>query len=408
MPYFRKLPSGKWQATVRHPSGKRITKTDPLKRVVAEWGRELEAQFARGEMRDPRAGRITVGEWYERWSAAHVVAATTRTKIEGRWRTHCEPKWATWPLEAVTRMEAQAWVRELEVTARARWGGRRILDEDDAPYLAPGTIQGIVGVMTSLFQAAVGETPPVVPANPFYKLKLPTIPPSRIVYFTREQHAAVLAAMRRLHPFRWEVMTDLAAHVGLRYGEIAGLAGDRVDWLRQEIAVEQVWTVHGMRDYPKSKKSFRTAPVPDWIMDGMSRLMKDRKRTEMVFAGPGSTHPWHSEWHRIWYTSIEIARTCWTGSAYCAGGNPCGVADHLVPDYPPHALRHTAASWLVMDGVDLYRVQKLLGHESYKTTERYAHLAPDANDKIRATWRRDARPTHGLTVIRGDEAATGA
>jgi site-specific recombinase XerD len=33
-------------------------------------------------------------------------------------------------------------------------------------------------------------------------------------------------------------------------------------------------------------------------------------------------------------------------------------------------MRHTAASWLVQDGVPLYDVQALLGHESFRTTAR--------------------------------------
>lgn len=41
-----------------------------------------------------------------------------------------------------------------------------------------------------------------------------------------------------------------------------------------------------------------------------------------------------------------------------------------------HALRHTAASWMVQDGVPLYEVAKILGHGSVYVTERYAHLVP--------------------------------
>ncbi|MFC1539828.1 tyrosine-type recombinase/integrase, partial [Candidatus Latescibacterota bacterium] len=41
-----------------------------------------------------------------------------------------------------------------------------------------------------------------------------------------------------------------------------------------------------------------------------------------------------------------------------------------------HDLRHTAASWMVQSGVNLYSVQKILGHSSIRTTQRYAHLSP--------------------------------
>jgi len=42
-----------------------------------------------------------------------------------------------------------------------------------------------------------------------------------------------------------------------------------------------------------------------------------------------------------------------------------------------HDLRHSFASALVNHGIPIYDVQKLLGHQSVRTTERYSHLAPE-------------------------------
>jgi site-specific recombinase XerD len=93
-----------------------------------------------------------------------------------------------------------------------------------------------------------------------------------------------------------------------------------------------------------------------------------RERDGLVFTdsagGPVSDANFRN---RVWFPAIEAAG---------------------VRRFPPRVMRHTAASWLVRDGVPLYDVQALLGHESFATTQRHAHLAPYAHSKVIESWAR--------------------
>jgi integrase len=53
------------------------------------------------------------------------------------------------------------------------------------------------------------------------------------------------------------------------------------------------------------------------------------------------------------------------------------VAAAKIEDFTFHDLRHTCGSWLAMAGVDIRRIQEVLGHKTISMTLRYAHLAPN-------------------------------
>jgi integrase len=56
-----------------------------------------------------------------------------------------------------------------------------------------------------------------------------------------------------------------------------------------------------------------------------------------------------------------------------------------------HDLRHTFASWYMMNGGDLYELAKILGHSNLRMTERYAKLGKNhiakTGDTARAMWK---------------------
>ena len=53
----------------------------------------------------------------------------------------------------------------------------------------------------------------------------------------------------------------------------------------------------------------------------------------------------------------------------------------LVEQQMTHVLRHTFATHFLMNGGDLFVLQRILGHSDIKTTMRYSHFAPDYLDQ---------------------------
>lgn len=163
MPSYRQLPSGKWQATVYKPDGKRVTKSNRLKSVVKAWALDLEARYARGEVRDPRAGEITIREWYAKCLELGGGELPTLDKQGSLWRTHCEPVWGDWPVKAVTRDQAVAWAKSLRSKRR---GNASKKSDAPASLLKPRTIHDIAFVMTAIYKMAMEARPPLVEHSP--------------------------------------------------------------------------------------------------------------------------------------------------------------------------------------------------------------------------------------------------
>lgn len=377
MARYRRLPSGKWQATIDLPSGKRITKSDKLKRVVQEWATQQEAKIQTGHKVNPRGGRTLLSDWHMRWWNGRVVAEETRRGDAGQFRHHILPYWTEWRLGDIGRIDVQTWVRRMEQDGVGRYAIRRSYN---------------------LFVALLGDAviEDLIPVSPCQKIDLPPTPPKAPAWFTRSHVDAITAELPAGHA----AMTELMVYTGLRWGEAAGVAGaDRddetgnpIDWFRGRIQVRGA--IDGKtakwKQYPKTSASRREVPVPKHVLDQLAPLLVGRARDAWVFVTRRRSPKTgerallsSANWRVVWYSALDAANKkveeINRGLLEAARLAP-------VPRLDPHDCRHTAASWLVQNGVPLYNVQALLGHESYQTTQRYAHLAPDAHSAVEDAW----------------------
>lgn len=383
MASYRRLPNRKWQAEVllpvRLPSGrqKRITKSHPSKGFLRQWATKLEADIDAGTFTDARSGAITLRDLHEHWLASRMVADATRAKTESFWRNHVEPAWGGHPVAAVTRPALRKWVKDMAertcpkclarptLTAAGAMGrhdnpaGKPCPGAGSRPGLGGWVIQGAVSTLSSLLSVAVEDG--ILTGNPAVGLRLPRIDAKPIFFWTKPDARRLVDVCGD-----YALMVDLDMHVGLRWGELAGLLARWVDVDHGLIHVVGVQTRTGWREYPKSRMSRRTVPIPGGLLDAMRQQVQGLRGDDHVFPAPEGG-PWDD---------TNFRRRVFTPAVKAAG----------VPYGTPHDMRHTAASWLVQAGVDLYRVQALLGHEKPTTTQRYAHLAPDAFDKIREAW----------------------
>ncbi|MCV2216872.1 tyrosine-type recombinase/integrase [Thauera sp. Sel9] len=184
--------------------------------------------------------------------------------------------------------------------------------------------------------------------NPVAKLGLSAEEP-RVRWITQEEAARLVAAAERVarRP-HLSAFIRLALNTGCRRGELLGLEWSRVDVDRRFFLLEARHT--------KGRKR-RTVPLNDDALGALERLK--RWQAERL-----SGSPWVFGWRPG--SRITTFKTAWRSSLERAG----------IDDFRIHDLRHTFASWLVMQGVSLYVVKDLLGHASITQTEIYAHLAP--------------------------------
>lgn len=328
-----------WVARWRDPANRTLTKSFPKRSEADSYLDGIRHSLRSGTYVDPSAGRITVGEWSQRWLAAQGhLKPSTRARYEGILVKQIIPRWGRVPLTAVRHAEVAGWVTDLR--------------------LAPATVRYVHRVFSLMLDLAVRDGR--LATNPATGVRLPRAERAEKRFLTHQQVRDLADAAG---PHGTTVLT--LAYCGLRWGELSALRVSRLDLMRRRLTVaEAVTEVRGHLTWgtPKSHQH-RSVPVPRFLVDELAALTAGKAADDLVFVTSSGAV----------LRNLNFRRDVFDNAARAAG------LDGLTP----HELRHTAASLAVSAGANVKSVQRMLGHASASMTlDVYSGLFDDDLDGV--------------------------
>lgn len=216
----------------------------------------------------------------------------------------------------------------------------------------PATVNRYMAALSHAFSVAVNEWG-WMDDSPMRKVRKMREPRGRVRYLNDEERDALLTVCKqnKQSPFLYP-MVVLALSTGARYGELINLSWDVVDMERGVITLHE--TKNGER---------RVLPLTGHALDIISKHSKIRRLdTQLLFPNRTGKAPAHIR------TAFETARK----NAHIA-------------DFRFHDLRHSAASYLAMNGASLAEIADILGHKTLQMVKRYAHLSEAHTSKVVAS-----------------------
>ncbi|WP_433469576.1 tyrosine-type recombinase/integrase [Spirillospora sp. CA-128828] len=357
---------------------------------------------------DPSAGEVSLKDYAEQLIEFRTLNGTSRENMRQALAKHVYPVIGGIELKTLSRTPSLV---------------QAVVARMTKAKLDPVTIGTVMTHLGTVINCAIDDEK--ITKNPLKSkvVVIPKAPKRKIVPWTRAQ----IAAQRDALPGRYKTMVDAGAGLGLRQGEVFGLAPDDVEWLktrpkvhvRRQVKVmknaEGKWVlVFAAPKYDKTRTVRLSESVKQVLAEHIQRYPPlkvtlpwgdpegDSVTVELIFtSGPVEREdgkkvrlPKAGALHRSWFS-----RCIWKPAAIKAG--IVDPAKEREPDAPPrdhngmHALRHWFASVLLAGGEGIPAVSEWMGHSSPSITlDRYGHLLPDNEDRMTGLIDEALKPDH--------------
>ena len=261
-------------------------------------------------------------------------------------RLHLLPRWGKLRLDEITQ------------PAVAKW-----LAEKQGEGLAPATVEKIRVLLNRSFELAIRWNMAGVTKNPVKGIPRKPINNARDRYLNPAEAKRLLTACEESLNPQLKFIVPLLLYTGARVSELL-----HAEWRHMDLEKRQ-WLI------PTSKTGKpRHVPLSQAAVDILKAVPRFTD-CPYVLPNPETKKPLVTIKH-----AFQTARN-----------------EAVLPDLRIHDLRHSAASFMINAGIDLFAVGRVLGHADHKSTMRYSHLA---NDTLLAAVEAGARKMKGSPALR--------
>lgn len=212
---------------------------------------------------------------------------------------------------------------------------------------APATVLRIMASLSAVLKVAERDWQ-WIESSPLAKISKPVAARGRVRFLSDAERARLLkACLYSGHPYLYTVVV-LALSTGMRRGEILGLRWERID-VRPSLAVghaQLLDTKNGER---------RGVAIAGAALASVRELARRQRKTAgLLFPSRRVDGEVPMDIRKPWELAVAVA----------------GLADFRF-----HDLRHSAASYLAMNGATAPEIAAVLGHKTLAMVKRYAHLS---------------------------------
>lgn len=219
--------------------------------------------------------------------------------------------------------------------------------------LSASTVKHCLAIARQIYNYAIKNDFLINFTNPIGsgRVNMPALDNARLAFLTKEQATQLLDITKATNKNTYFLISFLL-FTGARFSEVATLTWSDVNFHTNTLF------------FKKNKRgNERHIFITDQLLEILHTLkdIAQEKNSDLVISKHNGKL--YETMPRYFNSAIEAV----------IPGNDEKESKHKII---AHSLRHTHASWLAMDGLDILQIKEQLGHKTIEMTMRYAHLTP--------------------------------